>query len=99
MPCGNNTITDPGKFEGEALFAPHFWDLGLDGGADSDDGNEFVFNLTDDDRAEFPDLNEADILVMTEDENGFVYSKLYASDEWERIIALREMAEDSDDEV
>lgn len=27
-------ITQPGKYEGEPVFAPHYWDLALEGFAD-----------------------------------------------------------------
>lgn len=41
----NNRIVSPGKFEGEPVFAPYFWDLALQGFADSDNGRVFGFRL------------------------------------------------------
>lgn len=38
-------ITQPGKFEGEPVFAPYFWNLGLEGFSDRDDGHAFHFRL------------------------------------------------------
>jgi len=38
-------ITQPGKFEGEPIFAPYFWNLALEGFADADDGKVFTFKL------------------------------------------------------
>ena len=32
----NGVITSPGKFEGEQNYVPYFWNLGLDGCADTD---------------------------------------------------------------
>lgn len=39
-------IRSPGKFEGEQVFAPYFWEAYLDGGADEDDGNVLTFSVT-----------------------------------------------------
>lgn len=39
-------ITAPGKFEGQPVFAPYLWDLGLQGFADLDDGTTYGFKLT-----------------------------------------------------
>lgn len=39
-------ITQPGKFEGEPVFAPHYWDIGLEGFADADDGRVYTFKFT-----------------------------------------------------
>ena len=38
-------IVSPGKFEGEPVFAPYFWELALEGFADSDNGKVFGFRL------------------------------------------------------
>lgn len=38
-------ITQPGKFEGEPIFAPHYWSIALEGFADSDDGKVFGFRF------------------------------------------------------
>lgn len=72
------TITQPGKFEGEPVFAPHFWQLGLEGFADSDNGNVYSFRFDKDDKefAEWPTLKEwlgrRRVLRMREDSAGFV---------------------------
>jgi hypothetical protein len=39
-------ITSPGKFEGEPVFAPCYWQLGLEGMADDDDGKVFTFKIS-----------------------------------------------------
>ena len=39
-------ITQPGKFEGEPIFAPYFWDLGLQGFSDADNGQVYTFRIT-----------------------------------------------------
>lgn len=75
-------ITAPGKFEGEPVFAPHYWNVGLEGFADSDDGNIYKFKFTTrelvDSKCEFgPELyhwlGRKRVLRMSEDSQGFVH--------------------------
>jgi hypothetical protein len=74
-------ITQPGKFEGEPIFAPHYWDMALDGCADEDDGETFTFRFsfarTDADapfRKELQEwLGRKRTLKMREDSQGFVH--------------------------
>ena len=51
-------ITSPGKFEGEPIFAPDYWNLGLEGFSDSDDGTVYKFKLGPKDFATHPTLKE-----------------------------------------
>ena len=67
-------IRSPGKFEGEYLYAPYFWDLFLNGGADEDDGDVLRFNVTEKDRLEFPELVGVHAVTLTECDQGFVYA-------------------------
>lgn len=39
-------ITQPGKFEGEPVFVPYLWSLGLEGFSDEDTGTEYRFKFT-----------------------------------------------------
>ena len=78
-------IVQPGKFEGEPIFAPHYWGLGLEGFADSDDGKVYTFKftakeLTPGDNGASPFavelkswLGKRRTLRMTENEQGFVH--------------------------
>ena len=66
-------ITSPGKFEGEQVFAPYFWDVYLNGLADGDDGEVLTFEVDDTDRGLFPELENAVEVQLNEDSNGFVY--------------------------
>lgn len=77
-------ITAPGKFEGEPVFAPYFWDLGLSGFSDSDNGNVYTFrfafgsNPQDQELAtKFPTLKKwlgrKRSLNLREDDQGFVH--------------------------
>ncbi len=65
-------IRSPGKFEGEYLYVPYFWDLFLNGCADEDDGDVLRFNVTEKDRMEFPELTDVHTVTLTECEQGFV---------------------------
>jgi hypothetical protein len=76
-------INDPGKFEGEPIFAPYFWDLGLSGFADSDNGSVYGFRFSfgsEQDKqllADWPELKQwlgrKRSLKLYEDSQGFVH--------------------------
>lgn len=65
-------VSRPGKFQGERPYVPYFWDIFLDGGADSNDGFHLVFNVTAEDRAMFPELRRRRAVVLIETNDGFV---------------------------
>lgn len=54
----NGTIRSPGKFEGERVYVPYFWDCAMNGCADEDDGDILTFIITQEDLDEFPELVE-----------------------------------------
>ena len=69
-------ITSLGKFEGEMLYVPYFWDLvlngcGEDGGEESNPTS--AFDIDSADRAVFPELAGTRRLVLSESDQGFVY--------------------------
>jgi hypothetical protein len=74
-------ITSPGKFEGEPIFAPYFWDLALEGFADADSGTVFTFRIARnglDKKDPFIKelkqwLGRRTVLKMYEDKQGFVH--------------------------
>jgi len=74
-------IISPGKFEGEPIFAPYFWNIGLQGFADSDNGKAYGFRINKDDEAhkEFPELKKwlgrKRSLRLFESDTGFVYCR------------------------
>lgn len=69
----NGRIVDPGKFEGEMIYVPYYWALGLAGFADHDDGRVFRFNITQEDRVLFPELpKHRRVLRLSESDSGFV---------------------------
>lgn len=72
-------ITQPGKFEGEPVFAPYYWDMGLQGFADSDNGRVYGFRFVNggEDFKLWPELKKwlgrKRSLKMWEDSQGFVH--------------------------
>lgn len=70
-----------GKFEGEPVWAEHFWGLSLEGLHDSgeeDDSGQFVvaFSITDKDVELFPELAKVSEVRLWEDDQGFVHTEL-----------------------
>ncbi len=62
-----------GKFEGNAVYVPHFWDIAINGFADNRDGSLYSFDVKDGDRAMFPELNGRRTVKLLEiDVDGFV---------------------------
>ena len=79
----NGIITNPGKFEGEPVWVPYFWDCYLDGGAEHDDEHVLVFDVTDEDRAKFPGmLDDVAQVRLYESEIGFVHAETVARGKW-----------------
>lgn len=68
----NGRITSPGKFEGEMLYVPHFYDIALNGFADRDDGRTWGFDITKEDKAEFPELKDRHTVKLYVNNDGFV---------------------------
>ena len=73
------TITQPGKFEGEPVFAPYYWDLALQGFADADNGKVFVFTFSAEELKALPALKEwlgtRRTIRLSEDSQGFVHCR------------------------
>lgn len=74
-------ITAPGAFEGEPVFAPHYWGLAMEGFADRDNGQVFTFRFafaTTDASAKFRHelekwLGRKRTLNMRQDDSGFIH--------------------------
>lgn len=86
-------IRDLGKFEREPLYAPYFWDAGLNGGMDEDENNVWFFILHDEDRLEFPELAEAYAVSVEESESGFVFCTVFGTREVYEMSVERMMLE------
>lgn len=74
----NGRICSPGKFEGEQIWAPYFYEEVLNGSSDDsiDEHNGTVtdvFIISAEDRAEFPELNDVYAVLVNEDGSGFAY--------------------------
>ena len=74
-------INSPGKFEGEPQYTPYYWNMVLHGAADETIGpierwTYDIFEVTEDDKDIFPELENVKVISVTSDEFGFVYSDL-----------------------
>ena len=95
----NGVIRTPGKFEGEMLYVPYFWDSALLGESDLDTGCAFFFVIDELDRAQFAELGTAYGIMLAESENGFVYACVYDSkEEYEKHVICCEQEDDEEDE-
>ena len=75
----NTIIHDPGKFEGEHISVPHFYESSLDGCCDEVYSEDVVYTfivIDANDRKEFPDLTEYG-LMLWEDSQGFVRTEWF----------------------
>lgn len=73
----NGIIQNPGKFEGEMIYVPYFWDTSLEGGPDDvrfdGDVQVDIFYPGDADLEQFPELQGVKSLEVWEDDQGFVH--------------------------
>ena len=70
----NGVIINSGKFENEPVYAPYFYSISLDGGADEVEADEAdIFYVTEEDIKEFPELKGEHRVRLCEDNNGFIY--------------------------
>jgi hypothetical protein len=67
-------IESPGKFEGEMLYVPFYWNVAMNGFANFDNGKVFGFVIEPEDKVMFPELGETTKLYLEESDQGFVYS-------------------------
>lgn len=65
-------IVSPGKFEGEAIYVPYFWEIFLNGCADRDDGKVLGFDVSPEDKKEFPELKKRRTVKLYQRDDGFV---------------------------
>ncbi len=65
-------VVTPGKFAGQMLYVPYFWDKYLSGSADDTTGDFITFFITDDERKEFPELGQAEIITLLEIERTLI---------------------------
>jgi hypothetical protein len=65
-------IITPGKFAGQMLYVPYFWDKYLSGYADDTNGDFITFFITDEERREYPELRQAEIITLLEIEHTLI---------------------------
>ncbi len=93
-------VRSPGKFEGEMLYVPHFWDQGLEGAASEDENGMFFFVIDDDDRKVFPEIDDIYGIALGETESGVVYTSEYDTKaEYDAALEnMRNLPSDEDSE-
>lgn len=101
-------IKAPGKFEGEPLYVPAFWELSGDGAADTldwpGDTPTYLIEIDDSDRTEYPELSKDTVAVhLQESDQGFVFCEELDAAELEELRARNqaewnEQEEESDEE-
>lgn len=73
-------MSNPGKFEGEPEYIEYYWDLYLGGFGDDyyniDSVFISVFEISDSEHRQFPELDGNNVIVLWEDDLGFVYHEL-----------------------
>lgn len=84
------TITEPGKFEGEPVWTPIFWDQVLDGWAEVElyvDGDLISFiEITEEDRRRWPGLPTGrNYIALWENVQGFVHTRHMTREEMEKL--------------
>ena len=65
-------IQNPGKFEMEMLYVPYFWEAYLNGCADRDNGTVLGFDVTAEDKIEFPELKRRRTVRLMQRDDGFI---------------------------
>jgi hypothetical protein len=66
-------IREPGKFEGEQTYVPHFYEVYLDGWHDYERGDNMIgFKVTKEDREKFPALKGKRSVWLRFREDGFI---------------------------
>lgn len=68
----HGVIKTPGKFEGEMLYVPFYWEIFLDGFADRDNGKILSFDVTKEDKLMFPELAKRKTVKLYQRDDGFV---------------------------
>ena len=80
--ASSGVIQSLGKFEGESIVVPHFYDQWQSGVADEDFGSIAFFTVEDEDRVEFGnELFGVYGLMLAETEQGFVNSGYFSTEQ------------------
>ena len=68
----DGVIQTSGPFEGEMLYVPYYWEVGMNGCADRDDGTILGFDITAEDKEQFPELKSRRTVKLYQRDDGFV---------------------------
>ena len=74
-------IRSPGKFEGEPVYVPFFYDWSLECG-------DSTVMITEPDIVQFPELTGYSAIIVGESGNGFVFHKLLTQNDKADIVPL-----------
>lgn len=66
--------TRPGKFQGEKPYVPYFYEIGMNGFANEDDGG-WSFDVKPEDVTIFPELRGKRKVKIDVSDNGFVFER------------------------
>ncbi len=71
----HGVIQSPGKFEGEMLYMPHFWECHLNGESNTNQDGSFSVPIEKGEREIFPELGSKrrKVVNFDIDDNGFVW--------------------------
>ena len=96
----NGIIRTLGKFEGEMLYTPEYWDAGLDGAWSEDADSVYFFELDARDYERWPELQNVYGLAISESDTGFVSATLLETKEkYEMALEDCQRAEYEADEM
>ena len=96
-------VNGPGKFEGEEIYSPYFYDIGLDDGPDEiidnfyDYGTIYLFKVMKEDRALFPELKGVYTVSQVETNDGFINTNTLNREDTDifmKAMTKRETSED-----
>jgi hypothetical protein len=69
-------ICSPGRFEGEMLYVPYFWEKGVDGWQDEEEEDgTLVFFVMPEDSTQFPELRSKTEVRLYQRDDGFICEK------------------------
>jgi hypothetical protein len=101
-------IRNPGKFEAEPCYVPYFWEMTMDGSAETmvwtDESSSYVVEIGDIDKMEWPELPaDCAALHMSESDQGFVFCETLTAAELADLESRNaaeweDQEEDSDNE-
>lgn len=69
----NGRIKNPGKFEGEPIYVPYFWEQYLNGFWDFENSKAVGFHLTKEEKNLFPEIpKRKQVIKIKQTDQGFV---------------------------